>query len=107
MAFAPAAYASAVGKLLNGQFDAGLADLRKVIAQDPLITDAALRSDMMRRGIAALRSGKVGEALEAMQATLAVAPESSEVCRLLGAAEIVNGDVMPAIGHLRDAVRLN
>ncbi len=107
MVFAPAEYAGAIGKLLNGLFDAGLADLRKAVAEDPLVTDPALRSEPMRRGIAALRNGQVGEALEAMQAALAASPGSSEVCRLLATAEIVNGDVVPAIGHLRDAVRLN
>lgn len=107
MAFAPAAYADAVGKLLNGQFDAGLTGLRNAVAQDPLLTDAALRSEPMRRGITALKNGQVREAIESMQAALAVSPDSSEVRRLLGVATFVNGDVGPAIGHLRDAVRLN
>ena len=107
MAFAPASYAGAIAKILNGQFDAGLTDLRRAVGQDPLVTDPTLRSDLMRRGIAALRDGRIGEALEAMQGALAVSPDSSEVCRLLAAVEIVNGDLLPAVGHLRNAVRLN
>lgn len=107
MAFAPAAYAGAIGMLLNGQLDAGLTDLQKAVAADPLVTDPALRSEPVRRGIAALRRGQVDEALAAMRTALATFPGSSDVCRLLATTEIVRGDVLPAIEHLRDAVRLN
>ena len=107
MAFSPAAYASGIGKLLDGQLAAGLTDVQEAVASDPLVLGPALRSDAMRRGIAALRSGQVDEALAAMRTALAAFPNSSDVCRLLATAEIVNGEVLPAVGHLRDAVRLN
>ena len=107
MAFAPAAYADAFAQLINGRVEAGMAGLRTAVARDPLVADTALRSEPTLRGITALRSGNVGEAITALQTALAAAPRSSEVNRILATAEIVNGDLTSALVHLRDAVRLD
>ena len=107
MAFAPAAYATAIAKLLNGELDAGLAGLRDVVARDPLVADPALRSEPVVRGITALRNGQVSAAVEALKSALTILPASAEVRRLLATAEIVQGDVEPALAHLRDAVKLD
>ena len=107
MAFAPAAYARPISLLLNGQLDAGMTALRQAVSVDPLVADPALRSEPMARGIAALRRGQIDQALDSMQAALALAPDSSEAHRILATAAIVKGDLAAGRQHLRDAVRLN
>jgi tetratricopeptide (TPR) repeat protein len=107
MAFAPAAYARPISLLLIGQVDAGIVALRNAVSADPLVADAALRREPMTRGIAALKRGRVDQAIESMHAALALTPDSSEVHRILATAAIVNGDLAAGRQHLRDAVRLN
>jgi len=107
MAFAPAAYATAITLLLTGQLEAGMTALRAAVAADPLVADPALRGDAAARGIAALRQGQVNQAIQSFQAAVTQAPDSSDVHRLLATAQIVNGDVSDGIEQLRDAVGVN
>jgi tetratricopeptide (TPR) repeat protein len=107
IAFAPAAYAPAFALLLNGQLEEGLAGLRQAAAGDPLVTDAALRSEPAARGIAALKEGQIGQALAQLEAALTLAPRSVQARRLLGTAYWVSGDVTQSLEQLRNAVRLD
>ena len=117
MAFVPAAYASGFSLVLQGELDRGVAELRAAIANDPLVTDPASRSEPMVRGIAALRQaasakasapeGVVGSAVELLETAVAGARDSSEAHRVLATAYSIAGDVARSVQHLRDAVRLN
>lgn len=107
LAFAPVAYAPSFALLLEGEFDKGMSALRAAVAADPLVVDAASRSEAMMRGIAALRQGLVDQAVEHMNAAVAGAPNSSEAHRILGAVYSVAGDRERSLHHLREAVRLN
>lgn len=107
IAFAPAAYAPAFALLLNGQLEEGLAALRQAAAADPLVADAALRSEPAARGIAALKEGQVSQALAQLEAALTLAPRSVQARRLLGTAYWVSGDVTQSLDQLRNAVRLD
>jgi tetratricopeptide (TPR) repeat protein len=107
MAFAPAAYARPISHLLNGEFAEGMAALGNAVSTDPLVADPGTRLQPTTRGAAALRQGQVPEAIEFLKAALAIAPESSEVRRILATAENVNGDIASSLQHLREAVRLN
>jgi tetratricopeptide (TPR) repeat protein len=107
MAFVPAAYASGFSFILHGELDRGVAELRAAIANDPLVTDPALRLEPMARGIAALREGVVASAIEHLETAGAGARDSSEAHRVLATAYSITGDIARSVQHLRDAVRLN
>ena len=107
MAFAPAAYAPAFSLLLRGDLDSGLKALGDAVVKDPLVADSALRLEPTVRGMAALRQGRIVEAIDAMKAALAQAPASAELPRILAAIELINGDIASSVQHLRDSVRLN
>jgi tetratricopeptide (TPR) repeat protein len=107
MAFVPPPYARGVSLLQRGEYEEGLSALRAAVASDPLVADAASRSEAMTQGIAALRQGVVDTAIDRLEAAVAGAPDSSEAHRVLGTAYGVNGDIAKSVQHLRDAVRLN
>jgi len=107
MGFVPPAYARGFSLLLRGEYEDGLAALRTAVAADPLVADAASRSEPMAQGIAALRQGMVDTAIDRLEAAVARAGDSSEVHRILGTAYGIRGDMASSVQHLRDAVRLN
>jgi tetratricopeptide (TPR) repeat protein len=117
MAFVPAIYASGFSFILQGELDRGVAELRAAIANDPLVSDPASRSEPMVLGISTLRraasakaaapEGMVASAIEHLETAVASSPDSSEVHRVLGTAYSIAGDVSTSVQHLRDAVRLN
>ena len=107
MTFAPAAYATGLSRLLDGDFNAGLAALREAAANDPLVRDPGLRLESAKRGIAALQQGQVAASIELLELAVTIAPGSSEAHRILGSAYGINGDTATSIQHLREAIRLN
>ena len=107
MGFVPPAYARGFSLLQRGQYDGGLLALRAAVAADPLVADAASRSEAMAQGSAALRQGMVGTAIDRFATAVAGAGDSSEAHRLLGTAHGISGDMTSSVRHLRDAVRLN
>ena len=107
IAFVPAAYANGFAFILQGELDRGVAALRAALATDPLVTDAASRSEPMARGIAALREGRVTAAIEQLEAAVAGGSDSSEARRILATAYSITGDVARSVQHLREAVRRN
>ena len=107
VAFVPAAYARGFSLVLKGELTTGLAALRAAVASDPLVVDSAATTDTMKRGVSALRQGLVVEAIEQLEATVALHGDSAEAHRLLATAYAVNGDAARSLQHLRDGVRLN
>ena len=107
MGFVPPAYARGFSLLQQGRYEQGLITLRAALAADPLVNDAAFRSESMAQASAALRQGQIGTAIERWEAAVAGAANSSEPHRLLGTAYGINGDIANSVRHLRDAVRLN
>ena len=107
MGFVPPAYARGFSLLQQGRYVDGLSALRAAVDADPLVADAASRSEPMAQGSAALRRGAIGTAIERFEAAVASAAGSSEAHRLLGTAYGISGDIANSVRHLRDAVRLN
>jgi tetratricopeptide (TPR) repeat protein len=107
MGFVPPTYARGFSLLQRGEYEEGLVAFRAAVAADPLVADAASRSEPMAQGIAALRQGRVDTAVERLEAAVARAGDSSEAHRLLGTAYGIRGDMPRSVQHLRDAVRLN
>ena len=107
MAFVPAAYAQGFSLVLRGDLDAGVSALRAAVAADPLVADAAARAPTMSQALTAFRQGRVKDAIEQLEKTVALAAGSSEVHRMLGTAYGISGDISKSLNHLREAVRLN
>jgi tetratricopeptide (TPR) repeat protein len=107
MAFVPPAYARGFSLVQRGEYEEGLSALRAAVASDPLVADAASRSEPMAQGIAALRQGMVATAIDRLEAAVARAIDSSEAHRVLGTAYGVSGDMARSVQHLRDAVKRN
>jgi tetratricopeptide (TPR) repeat protein len=107
MAFVPAAYMSGFSLVFQGELENGVTAFRAAVADDPLVTDPASRSDPMVRGIAALRGGLVPAAIELLEAAVAGAAGSSEAHRVLATAYSIAGDIAKSENHLRAATRLN
>jgi tetratricopeptide (TPR) repeat protein len=107
MAFVPPPYARGFSLVQRGEYEEGLAALRAAVASDPLVTDAASRSEPMAQGIAELRQGMVDSAIDRLEAAVARFKDSSEAHRVLGTAYGVRGDMARSVQHLREAVRLD
>ena len=107
MAFVPAAYAQGFALVVSGNLDAGVAALRAAVAADPLVADAATRAPTTAEGLTALREGRVTDAIDQLEKTVARANGSSEAHRMLATAYGVSGDITRSLDHLRAAVRLN
>jgi tetratricopeptide (TPR) repeat protein len=107
MGFVPPQYARGFSLLQRGQYEEGLVALRAAVQADPLVADAAARSEPMAQGSAALRQGQIDAAIERFENAVAGARDSSEAHRLLGTAYGIRGDVTSSVRHLRDALKLN
>src|SRR5687767_10725611 len=78
LGFVPPPYARGFSLLQRGQYDEGLVALRAAVQADPLVADAASRSELMAQGSAALRRGQVATAIDRFEAAAAAARDSSE-----------------------------
>ena len=107
MAFVPAAYARGFALVLAGRLDAGVAELRAELATDPLVADSASRAPTTAEGLNALREGRIADAIEQLEKTVAHAGDSSQGHRMLATAYVTSGDIAKAIEHYREAIRLN
>jgi len=107
MAFVPAAYARGFSLILRGDLDAGVAALGSALAADPLVADAPTRAPAMSQGLAALREGRVTDAVAQFEMAGAHTGKSSEAHRMLATAYGVSGEIAKSIDHLRQAIRLN
>jgi tetratricopeptide (TPR) repeat protein len=61
----------------------------------------------MSRGLNALRQGRITEAIEQLETTVARAGESSEAHRMLATAYRLSGEITKSVDHMREAIRLN
>jgi len=107
MAFVPPTYARGFSLLQQGKYEDGLSALRAAVATDPLVADAASRSEPMAQGVTALRRGMVESAIDLLEAAVARAGDSAEARRILGTAYGIRGDMTRSVQHLRDAVKRN
>jgi tetratricopeptide (TPR) repeat protein len=104
--FAPARYAEGFNAIAAGDYPRALTLLRTAAARDPLIVDAASRSEAMSTGIARLRTGRVTEAIASLESAASRYPQSSEAQRILGSAYAAAGHDARALDTLRRAVAL-
>ena len=91
MAFAPAAYARGFSLVLKGDLDAGCRRLAFALAADPLVADAASARRRWVRGLAALRQGRVTDAIAQLETVVGHAGNSSEAHRMLATAYGIMG----------------
>ncbi len=101
------AYARAYALLAGGEYGSGLAELRRAVRDDPLVTDPATRLDAMTLGTTALRQGRLAEALRHLDDVRAAAPASSEVRRVLGLVYLAASQYDESLAHLDAAILAN
>ena len=104
--FSPALYADGFELMARGRYEAAIAGFRDAVARDPIANDPALRAAAMTRGTAALRAGRIPDALEPLEFVVAAHPASSEAHRILGAAHLASLDSRTAVERLRVAVEM-
>ncbi len=102
-----ASYARAYALLATGDYSGGLADLRRTVGADPLVTDPAGRLTSMKLGTAALRGGRLEEARRHLGTALTRTPGSAEIHRVLGLVYLAAGRYDESLAHLESAVRAN
>jgi tetratricopeptide (TPR) repeat protein len=104
--FSRSAYADGVAAVANGHYEEAIDLFRAAVGRDPLVADRVARSGPAARGVAALRKGKIADALADFEAAVAAAPSSSEARRLLGVAHAAAGHVDASVKCLAEATRL-
>jgi tetratricopeptide (TPR) repeat protein len=104
--FSRAAYADGFAALANGRYEEAIGLFRSAMALDPLVADRSARSGRAAHGVAALRQGKVTDAVADLEAAVMAAPSSSEARRLLGVAHAAAGNVDASLKELAEAIRL-
>ena len=102
----PVAYMRGYTLLLAGERDRALAELRKAVAADPLLTDRARSVPEVADGIAALRQGHLSQARDHFKQSVVRAPASSEAHRLLATAYWLDRDFAQAVQELTVTVGL-
>src|SRR5262245_21433581 len=102
----PALYTEGDALLSHGNYEAAIGRFRAALADDPLLTDLALRSTPASEGSTALRQGRIAVARERFQSALAAAPTSSELHRLLGITHLMDFEFEKGIQELELAIKL-
>jgi tetratricopeptide (TPR) repeat protein len=103
----PSIYARAYGHLTRREFAEAIAEFRRAVAADPLVTDPAASLPELSAATLALRRGELAAAQRHLEAVRAASPDSSEVHRILGLTFLVAGERAGALEHLNTAIRLN
>jgi tetratricopeptide (TPR) repeat protein len=104
--FSPVLYADGLRLIAQGRYQDAVVRFRDAMTRDPLIVDPAARSAQMARGIAALREGRLADAIESLETAVEATPGSSEAHRILGAAYQAAGNGPRSVEQLNTAVRL-
>jgi tetratricopeptide (TPR) repeat protein len=104
--FSRAAYTEGFVALANGRYQEAIGLFRSAMALDPLVADRVATSGRAAHGVAALRQGRVTDAVADLEAAVAAAPSSSEARRLLGGAHAAAGHVDASVKQLAEAIRL-
>ena len=105
--FLNSAYSSARALLAGRKYDEALVSLRETAASDPLLADPALQLPPAVRGIEELRAGHTVQAVAQLEEAAAVAPESSELSRVLAMAYRAGRRDDKALERFQAAIRLN
>lgn len=100
-------YQDGFARIVRGNYDGALASLRTAAERDPLVADPALRSDVFLKGVAALRAGRLDEAVVLIERAADRASDSAEVRRVLGLALRAAGRLDESLTHLDLAVELD
>lgn len=104
--FAPPAYEEGFAHISRRQFREAVAAFRTAVANDPLVTDPAARSERLRSGVAALRARNGAGAIEQLEAAVGDYPGSAEARRVLGVAYRAARRLPEAIAGFEAAVAL-
>jgi tetratricopeptide (TPR) repeat protein len=104
--FAPPAYEQGFTDITRRRFREAIASFRAALAQDPLVSDPAGKSERVRGGIAALRARRGAAAIEQLEAAVREFPGSSEARRVLGIAYRAAGRLPEAAASFEQAVTL-
>jgi tetratricopeptide (TPR) repeat protein len=104
--YAPAAYERGFALLGEGRLREAMASFRESASADPLVSDPAVRSERVIRGVAALRERRGDEAVEQLEAAVREHPSSSEAHRVLGVVYRAVGRVSDSIASFEAAVTL-
>ena len=104
--FPLARYAGVFASALRGQVDESIGRMKTAAATDPLIVDAASRSEGMRQATASLRRGSLREAIAALEKVVKASPASSEAHRMLATATGLAGDSRRSVQHFETALRI-
>jgi tetratricopeptide (TPR) repeat protein len=104
--FPLARYAGVFASALRGQVDESIARMKTAVATDPLIVDAASRSERMRQATASLRRGSLRDAMASLEQVVKASPASSEAHRMLATAAAIAGDSRKSVRHFEAALRI-
>lgn len=96
-------FADLLKSIERREYAAALAQARSAAGRDPLL---GTPSPALRRGAAALRSGRVADAIEQFEEAVRAAP-GSEAHRMLGVAYWLSAEPARSVGHLEQAARLD
>jgi tetratricopeptide (TPR) repeat protein len=101
--FPLARYAQGYARLVAGDYDGALAELRRAAASDPLVTDPSVRSVPIMRAVTALREGRLAEARSLFDDANTL-PDSSEAHRIRGLIYWVSSDYDKSVEQLTLAI---
>jgi tetratricopeptide (TPR) repeat protein len=104
--FAEGRYAEGFAALATGDYRQALARLRAAAASDPLLSGTTEVRGRRVKAIGLLRTGQIRAARDELAGAATVAPDDSEIQRLMGLVYWIGGDTGNAIAHLRAAARL-
>ena len=104
--FPLARYADVFASALQGQVSESIARMKTAAATDPLIVDAASRSEGMRQAAASLRRGSLRNAIASLELVVKASPASSEAHRMLATATAIAGDSRTSVQHFEAALRI-
>jgi tetratricopeptide (TPR) repeat protein len=105
-ALVPAAYIEGFAHVARADLAEAVALVRKAAAADPLVTDPAAGSAVMKHAAAALRQGRPAEARPLLESSDWL-PDSSEARRVLGLAYWMESQNERSIEQLETAIRMN
>jgi len=105
--FALARYAGAFALIQEGKYGEAVSRLRAQAATDPLVSDAALKSNEVSQAIAAMKRSAGSEAIASLADAVRRHPASSEAHRILGIAYATASQTEKSLDELRTAVRLD
>jgi tetratricopeptide (TPR) repeat protein len=105
--FPLALYADAYAAVNQGDLAGAVAAFDKAIPRDPLTGGRPATRELVARGGAELRGGRIGRAIEVLRAAVEAAPDDSDAHRILALALWADEQYTNAVEEAATAVRLN